>query len=109
MDPEPVPAPADAEAARRDEALADRLEQHLTALGGGPAPASPTPADAEWDGLRDTLEQVHALAQNLASVVTQEYVPATGRPEGKETGGPHPRSAATPGRIGKFEVIRPLG
>jgi hypothetical protein len=109
MNPEPLPSPGDAEAARRDEALADRLEQHLTALVGGSATSSSAPTDADWDGLRDTLEQVHALAQALASVVTVDYVPVTRLPEGNETAGPRLSSAATPGRIGKFEVVRSLG
>jgi hypothetical protein len=136
VDPEPLPAPAATEADRRDESLADRLDRHLTALAGGPASSSPTPADAEWDGLRATLEHVYALAQSLASVVTEEYVPPTPPPKGQETGGPPadsiptpspiparstttwydlpphqppPPSMPTPSCIGKFELIRPLG
>jgi serine/threonine protein kinase len=109
MNPEPLPETADAEAARRDETLADHLEQHLAALTGGAAPSSTPPPDAEWEGLRGTLEQVHALAQALGSAETVEYVPETRHPEGKETGGPRPPSAPTPARIGKFEVVRPLG
>jgi serine/threonine protein kinase len=109
MKPESLPDAAEAEAARRDETLADHLEQHLAALTDGAAPSSSPPADAEWDGLRGTLEQVHALAQGLGSAVTVEYVPETRHPERKETGGPRSPSAPTPARIGKFEVVRPLG
>jgi hypothetical protein len=109
MDPELLPAPADDEAARHDEALADRLEQHLAALAGGAAPSSSAPADAEWEGLRGTLEQLHHLAESLAFGVTDEYIPASPVPGTKGTVHPGPRPPAVPMWIGKFEVKRLLG
>jgi serine/threonine-protein kinase len=104
--PSPNPSPPDGPDPR-DEALGAELERTLEALdSGGLAPLAPT-YPAELSELRAVVERLHRLARNLADPPTVDTAASTR--ERPAEAGHAPGAGAGPTRLGKFEVVRPLG
>jgi hypothetical protein len=101
----PDPAPREEAHDRADEALGERLEQHLEALAGGAAaPLSGTPMDPELNQLRPVVARLHQLAASLAEPPAVDLFGST-----KDTSDEQKPQDTTLVRLGKYQVVRVLG
>jgi hypothetical protein len=85
-----------------EEALGRRLEEHLEALAGGRQPATDAPAEAA--PLLQVVTALYRLRESLRPAGTMS------RDEARTPTGPyHPAPMQDTPRLGKYELVRPLG